>query len=402
MIAEDLLERGLSGIASDYDVPVDAVDRIHEQLAPSFEEDDAPSWRDRLHAPTPRGWLMLAAAAIVVIVIASFAIGGTTSDNHVTTTQADRFDSPSADAGSGGGSVAGAPGATTPLRLPAHAPKAAPSVAALPARPLSGTGSSATTGSGTTAGGTTTLDRFGASKDQALMQVPAVPDKVIKTGDLDLQVPKGQVTNALNRLTGIATFERGYIADSRTSEGGGFPTGEITMRVPVATFDDAVKRARSIQITGIKVLGLQTSGKDVTSKFVDLKARIGALEKTRRTFLSILSRATTIGETLAVQQHITDVQTQIEQLKGQKKVLVNQAALSTLTVTVDQKVVPETVKTHHKSGLHKAFDRSVSRFVHGIEAIIGIVGPLLLAGLLIALFWFVGRFGYRALRRRMV
>jgi len=258
-----------------------------------------------------------------------------------------------------------------------------------------------TTGTGaaaSTAGG-------GASNGSAVRSpispVPSVSDKVIKTGELDLQVSKGQVSHTLDQLTGLATLERGYVADSRTSEGGVAPSGEVTLRVPVTAFEDTVKRARSI--TGVKVLALETSGKDVTSKYVDLTARIKALKDTRQTFLILLSKATTIGETLAVQQHITDVQTQIEQLQGQKNVLANQAALSTLTVTVDQKVVTEAApKAHHKSGLHKAVDRSVSRFVHGIEAIIGIIGPLLLAALLIALFWLAGRLGYRALRRRMV
>ena len=385
MIAEDLLERGLAGIASEYDVPEGAVDDIREQLSSmaSDGDEDAPTWRDRLHAPSPRGWMMLAAAAIVIIVIASFAVGGSNTSNHLTT-QAGRFDSAGGASG-GGGATASAPGSTAPHRA-VLAPKAP-----------TATGATGAVSGGTTAG---SLDTFSPSTNRALTPLPSVPDKIIKTGELDLQVQKGKVGSTLDRLTGLATFEHGYIASSRTSEGGFAPSGSITMRVPVAAFDDAVQRARTI--TGVKVLGLNTSGKDVTSKYVDLKARIHALEKTRRTFLTILERATTIGETLAVQQHITDVQTQIDQLKGQKKVLVNQAALSTLTVTVDQKVVAETVKTHHKSGLHKAFDRSVSRFVHGIEAIIGIVGPLLLAVLLIALFWFVGKFGYRALRRRMV
>jgi hypothetical protein len=233
--------------------------------------------------------------------------------------------------------------------------------------------------------------------------VPSAPSKVIKTGELDLQVPKGKVGPTLDQVTGIATLERGYIANSRTNEGGGAPSGQVTLRVPVANFDDAVKRARTINIDGIKVLSLQTSGKDVTSKYVDLKARISALTKTRETFLTLLSKATTIGQTLAVQQHVTDVQTQIEQLQGQKKVLVNQAALSTLTVTVDQKAAAiEAAPTHHKSGLRKAVDRSVSRFVHGIEAIIGIIGPLLLVALLVGVAWLAARFGYRRLRRRMV
>jgi hypothetical protein len=71
-------------------------------------------------------------------------------------------------------------------------------------------------------------------------------------------------------------------------------------------------------------------------------------------------------------------------------------------VTVDQKVVAETTPVHHKSGLHKAFDRSVSRFVHGIEAIIGAIGPIVLVLLLIGLGWLLAKVGYRIVRRQMV
>lgn len=388
MIAEDLLERGLADAANDYDVPNGAVDRIRDQLTASVDDDGTGARRWQLHSPTPRGWLVMAAAALVVIVIASFAVGGGGTSNtgesagsagggnaikHV-----DRFDAPGVGA--------------TPPKVAASVPHRAAA--------LTGSGS-AVAGAGTTASGGTngSFDAFKAPP----APVPSAPDKVIKTGELDLQVPKGKVGTALDLVTGIATLERGYIANSRTSEGGGAPSGQVTMRVPVDNFEDTVKRARTLNIDGVKVLGLQTSGKDVTSKYVDLKARISALKKTRETFLTLLSRATTIGETLAVQQHVTDVQTQIEQLQGQKKVLVNQAALSTLTVTVDQKVAAiEVAPAHHKSGLHKAVDRSVSRFVHGIEAIIGIIGPLLLVALIAGIAWLAARFGYRRLRRRMV
>jgi hypothetical protein len=338
----------------------------------------------------------MAAAALVVVVIASFAVGGGgTSSDKVETASA-----PGATANRG--SVA--PGFS---KIQRNASLAAASPAPVVRAHTPALAAGAQTG------GTTSLDEFAATGSSAtaggsvpkapIAPVPSAPSKVIKTGELDLQVPKGQVSTTLDRLTGIATLERGYIADSRTSEGGGAPSGQITMRIPVAAFDDAVKRSRTIDIDGIKVLSLQTSGKDVTSKYVDLKARISALKKTRETFLTLLSRATTIGQTLAVQQHVTDVQTQIEQLQGQKKVLVNQAALSTLTVTVDQKTAAiEATPVHHKSGLHKAVDRSVSRFVHGIEAIIGIIGPLLLVALIVGVAWLAARFGYRRLRRRMV
>jgi hypothetical protein len=397
MITEELLERGLADVANEYDVPSDATARIREQLMSSTDDDGTGSRRWQLHRPTPRGWLVLSAAAIVIIVIVSFAIGGGGTSNNVET------------AASGGGGAAAdegnrnsakvlnrqdAPGVAgdVPVVGASPAPRRAPAV--------TGTGS-LVAGAGSASGGTSA--RTFDSVKSPPVPVPTAQSKVIKTGELDLQVPKGKVGTALDLVTGIATLEHGYIANSRTSEGGGTPSGQITMRVPVANFEDTVKRARTLDIDGVKVLNLQTSGKDVTSKYVDLKARISALKKTRETFLTLLSRATTIGQTLAVQQHVTDVQTQIEQLQGQTKVLVNQAALSTLTVTVDQKAAQiEAAPTHHKSGLHKAVDRSVSRFVHGIEAIIGIIGPLLLVALLGGIAWLAARFGYRRLRRRMV
>ena len=52
--------------------------------------------------------------------------------------------------------------------------------------------------------------------------------------------------------------------------------------------------------------------------------------------------------------------------------------------------------------MKQAFDRSVDRFVNGIEAIVGVLGPLLLAALLIGLGWVVARLAYRRLRRNLV
>lgn len=365
MITEELLERGLAAAAEDYDVPTGAVDRLREHIAPQVQ-------RRRLPRPTRRGWIAIAGSAAVALVVLPFALGG-----------------------SGAGS---APAASPPksARLADHGP-----VAAGAAGTTTAGGGSASLDAPSTPGVTGFGAAQGTAQGTAVAPVPSVPDRVIKTGELDLQVSKGQVGHTLDQLTALATLERGYVANSRTSEGGFAPSGEVTLRVPVGVFDDAVTRAR--HLAGVKVLGLQTSGQDVTAKYVDVAARIKALQATRETFLTLLAKATTIGETLAVQQHVTDVQTQIEQLQGQLKVLANRSAMSTLTVTVDQKVtVPPKAATHHKSGFAKAIDRSVSRFVRGFEAIIGILGTVLLVGLLMGLGWLVVRVAYRRLRRQLV
>jgi hypothetical protein len=223
----------------------------------------------------------------------------------------------------------------------------------------------------------------------------------VKTGELALQVGKGKVSQTLQAVTALATAEHGYISNSQTDEAGATPSGLVTLRVPVDRFEDTVHQARSI--TGAKVVSLQTSGVDVTSKYVDLQARIKALQATRATFLTLLSKATTIGQTLAVQQQVTDVQTRIEQLQGQLKVLADTSAMSTLTVTVDQPSTINAVKPPHRdNGFVRAVKLSVSRFVRGIEAIVGVIGPILLVLLLLVLGWLAARFGYRASRRHLV
>ena len=383
MIAEDVLERGLAAAADDYDVPAGAADRIRAELTPKAE-----ATRPHLPRPTRAGWWAIGAGLAAGLIAVPIALGGGTTTSNSAGEAAGPAAPNEVQHQPLSGSV-GAGGSTTSdqfgklVRGPAAAPSPLPSNA--PAVP-DAVGAPAVTGSAS--GG-----------HRATIDAPtALQNRVIKTGQLDLQVPRGEVSTTLNRLTGLATFMRGYVADSVTSEGGPAPSGQITLRVPVANFEPTIKRARSY---GEKVLSLETSSQDVTNKYVDLAARIRALKDTRSTFLTLLSKATTIGETLAVQQHVTDVQTQIEQLQGQLRVLGNRSAMSTLTVTVDQKVLP-TPAAHHQSGISKAFHRSVDRFVNGIEAIVGALGPLLLAALLIAIGWVAARFAYKRFRRRLV
>ena len=380
MITEDLLERGLTTAADTYDVPAGGIDRIREQLTPAGNGGDGRPWTTVARwRPGARGWLALSAAAVVALIVVAMAVGG---KSPVTSTRVD-----AGGAGGTAGSTAGGPSAdsagasTAGVAGALHAPAATPSPALRESLTKSGSG-------------------FAADATRRLAPLPGSPQRVVKTGELDLQVAKGRVGPTLDKLTGLANLEHGYIADSRTDEGGGAPSGQVTLRVPVGNFEDTVSKARRIE--GAKVLSLQTSGQDVTSRYVDLQARVRALKATRATFLTLLSKATTIGETLAVQQQVTDVQTQIEQLQGQLRVLSNQTALSTLTITVDQKHAAVASTTHHKSGLQKAVETSVSRFVRGVEAIIAVIGPLLLALILVVLGWLAAKVGYRTLRRHLV
>ena len=224
---------------------------------------------------------------------------------------------------------------------------------------------------------------------------PADPvTKVVKTGEIDLQVDKHQVPHTIDKLIALAKLENGFVSDSHSSDGEA-PSGSVTLRVPVQSFEATLTEVRT-HIAG-KVLEQQTAGEDVTSKYVDLQARLHSLSTTRATYERLLTHADTIGDILAVQSRISDLQTQIEQLQGQLRVLNNQTTYGTLTVTVAEKGnTPKPAAVHHRSGMSKAFHRSLDRFVNGIEAIVGIIGPLLLVALLAGLGYLV----FRALYRR--
>jgi hypothetical protein len=146
-----------------------------------------------------------------------------------------------------------------------------------------------------------------------------------------------------------------------------------------------------------------TSSKDVTGEYVDLEARVKALKTTRNTYLTLLSKAATIGDTLSVQQRIDDVQTQIEQLEGQRALLADQSDLATLQVQVSEKGAPSVAPAaDDNSGFSGAVHRAWNRFTDGLESIIAASGTVLLLLLAGAVVWVVGRVAYRRVRRRMV
>jgi hypothetical protein len=381
MITEELLERGLGTAGDAYDIPPAAVDDILGELRPREVADDevaanpaiAHRWR-----PSRRAWVVGTAAAVIVLVVVAFAVGGSggTGASHTTATGAE---SKVAGTSNSAGSRAGA-------NFSGGAP-AAPPVAGIPQAATflpSGAGSSG----GSVAGQSTARTPSVVPNDSLT--------KIAKTGQLDLQVDKSAVKSTVVKLSGIARALGGIAADSQLVEGSD-ATGSVTLRVPASAFDDAVRQSQALG----KVLSSQTKAADVTSQYVDLQARLKSLAATRSTFLQILTKASTIGEILSVQQRINDVQTQIEQLQGQFKVLTEQTTFATLTVTVDQKPKAATV-AHSQSGIGKAIDRSVSRFVHGVEALIGVIGPIVLVLLLLGLGWVLARVGYRIVRRQMV
>ena len=155
--------------------------------------------------------------------------------------------------------------------------------------------------------------------------------KIEQTGSLTLTVGRGKLSRTVAQLSALAVSDGGFVANSQT-QSGATPSGSVTLQVPVNSFAAVLARAQALGRTS----DLTTKATDVTGQYVDLQSRITALQASRQQYLTILAKATTVGDVLAVQEQIDSIQSQIEQLQGQLQLLTSQTSYSTLTVTVSE------------------------------------------------------------------
>jgi Domain of unknown function (DUF4349) len=221
-----------------------------------------------------------------------------------------------------------------------------------------------------------------------------VGPRVIETAQLSLLARRHGFDQAFARATDVATRFGGYVESSST-EGVRSKLGHLTLRVPANEFQPALNSLRSIA----RVEDQSLSGRDVTSQYVDLQARLRNWEAQEQVLLRLMSRATTIGDTLRIQNELSQVQLRVEELKGQLRVLNNQTSLATIDVSMRESGAPlrPVPVRHHASTLVQAWRDARHGFVGVIASIVVGLGYLVPIAAVLALVWL----GIRRLRPRV-
>ena len=156
---------------------------------------------------------------------------------------------------------------------------------------------------------------------------------IIKNAEMRLLVE--DTTVGIDRVTQISIDFFGYLVSSRTWYQGGFQYATLTLGVPSNEYENAIRRLRGI---AVRVLDEQASGTDVTDEYVDLESRLRNLEATEARIRSFLDKATTVEESLRVNQELSKITEQIEEIKGRMNYLKDRAAYSTITVHLEPQV----------------------------------------------------------------
>jgi uncharacterized protein len=77
------------------------------------------------------------------------------------------------------------------------------------------------------------------------------------------------------------------------------------------------------------------NSQDVTQQYIDLQAQLTSAQMEEQSLQAILAKATTVSDEIAIQEQLTQVIAQVENLQGQINYMQNQVAMSTITVNLN-------------------------------------------------------------------
>jgi Domain of unknown function (DUF4349) len=151
---------------------------------------------------------------------------------------------------------------------------------------------------------------------------------LVRTGTFSLEVE--DVDASLTKLTNLMKSQGGYVSGSYRYTDTSTPYLTVTFRVPAASFDAAVLALRAEGT----VLSEQISTYEVTMQLVDLEARLRNLRASEAALLTLMARATSVSDVLAVQTQLTAVRSDIESYDAQRVAIADQVAMTTISVTI--------------------------------------------------------------------
>jgi hypothetical protein len=258
----------------------------------------------------------------------------------------------------------------------------------------------------------------GTSGEDGSLPLPQMLDrKIIRTARLELEVDN--VSAAVTEVENVAVAAAGYVSasnvfidePSESDDGDDEPprrteTATVTIRVPAEAYRSVVSQLRGV---ADEVKSESSEALEVTEEYTDLQARLRNQQATEAQLLELLTMAETIPDILTVQDRISLVRLEIEQVQGRINVLDSLTDLATITVQLSATVPPAEEPDDEQGWVAKAWDAAwdgsqTAAEVLGTVAIVGgvvlawLAVPALVITIVIAIAWW--RFGRGVSRSR--
>ena len=229
---------------------------------------------------------------------------------------------------------------------------------------------------------------------------------VIVNVDLGIVVkdPKARMAE----ISALANEFGGFVVSSNlfqsyTSFGKEVPEATIVIRVPAERLDEALDR---IKEGAVDIDYENRTGQDVTNIYVDLQAQLKAKQAAEAKLLEIMDQATRAEDVLAIYLQVQQVQTEIEQLKGQIQYYEESAAMSLISVRLiaEEGTQPIEIGPWTPEGAAREAIQDLILFVQNfaeflIRFLLLTLPALVLIAIPLFLLYLAGRAIYRRVRR---
>ncbi|WP_416151104.1 DUF4349 domain-containing protein [Salipaludibacillus sp. HK11] len=220
---------------------------------------------------------------------------------------------------------------------------------------------------------------------------------VIYNGDISIEVndfndARIHIQDEVDQLGGFVVESSVYQQGSENDR----QNGMLIVRIPQEYFHSFLN---DLETTSSKVLEKATSGNDVTEEFVDLESQLRSKETVEERLLAFLAEANNTEDLLSISNDLSDVQEDIERIKGRKLYLQNHVELSTVTIHIQERSInvsslqdQESLNTlqHAQSLFMDTINVIISVFSRAFVLFVGlspVVIPLAVIGISVFIFY---------------
>ena len=153
------------------------------------------------------------------------------------------------------------------------------------------------------------------------------PRKLIKRSWLTLSVK--DLAHAEKQAKAIIEQQSGYIQNTQGEQGKSF---NLSIRIPQEHYDVALAELRKVG----EIKSENESVQDVTTEFIDNKARLTNLYKLRDRIQLLLNRADKIDDILKIERELNRTQSEIDRLEGRMKYLNSQVNYASIELSAEK------------------------------------------------------------------